>query len=355
MEHKKCYITSEPLCKILQYTFPRLQRILNKEHVDEMVEDQKKEYENNQCFSMLQSITVGSLNSEVYVLDGQHRIKAFVELMDMGYPVSDVAIPVVVYVVSSKEELLEYYKKINKHMPIHPFELEDSWEVWGKPFCDGMYDNFANYIKVGSPNKSCRCPHISLHDLKNHLTARANKLRHHKPEDVLNMVLSINQYIKNNVQANLQFTLQSKRRMEECTQKASKFKCQVCYLGVWRRYEWLDIALHYLDNAKKYIESLNLSEFMETRAKIPAVMREKVWKKVQNNICDAGVCFICDNALRYQDMECGHIVAHALGGCDDVDNLMPVCKVCNRDMGIMNLYMYKNMVKNCSHTMDCSE
>ncbi len=44
-------------------------------------------------------------------------------------------------------------------------------------------------------------------------------------------------------------------------------------------------------------------------------------------------------------MECGHIVAHALGGEITFNNLQPTCKTCNRDMGVMNLNEYKLLFK----------
>ena len=42
-------------------------------------------------------------------------------------------------------------------------------------------------------------------------------------------------------------------------------------------------------------------------------------------------------------MECGHIVAHALGGKATYDNMMPVCKNCNLKMGTMNLGEYRRL------------
>jgi 5-methylcytosine-specific restriction endonuclease McrA len=317
------------------------------DHVRAMVEDQKAEFDKHQSFSMIQSITVGSLNGEIYILDGQHRIKAYVELLTQGYPVADMAIPVVVYNVANKEELLEYYQRINKHMPIHPIEVENSWEYWGKTFCDLMTTNFACYLKTGGEAKVCRCPHISMYDLKTHMASRNidKKLAGHGYTviDLWGVVLGINSYIKDNVRKNIQFSLQSKKRMEECEQKAAKNNCNVCYLGVWRRFEWLDIALHMLENGRRTGE-INLSDFTEVRPKIPVSVREQVWKKVNTNISDAGQCYTCNSVLRYPDMECGHIVAHALGGASSYDNLMPVCKSCNRDMGIMNLYEYRGMM-----------
>jgi 5-methylcytosine-specific restriction endonuclease McrA len=57
-----------------------------------------------------------------------------------------------------------------------------------------------------------------------------------------------------------------------------------------------------------------------------------------------GKCYVCENTLDYDNMECSHIIAHALGGDISLDNLQPCCKSCNRDMGIMNLYEYKNLI-----------
>jgi 5-methylcytosine-specific restriction endonuclease McrA len=42
------------------------------------------------------------------------------------------------------------------------------------------------------------------------------------------------------------------------------------------------------------------------------------------NSQDEGSCFVCSNELWYRDMECGHILAHALNGEDTLANLMPV-------------------------------
>ena len=44
-------------------------------------------------------------------------------------------------------------------------------------------------------------------------------------------------------------------------------------------------------------------------------------------------------------MERGHIVPFAQCGSADLENLEPVCKTCNRDMGVMNLHEYKNLIK----------
>jgi hypothetical protein len=350
-------ITTEPLSRILTFTFPKLQRNLVVEHIEAMVEDQKREYDSNGCFSMLQSITVASHNGDLMVLDGQHRIKAYAKLHEEGYPINDVILPVVIYHVKDKDELMQYFQKINKNMPIHPFETEETWETVGKYICTMMEENFKNYVKAcNGVSKSCRCPHISMYELKSHIQARnvVDKLREYNKTvyDFWKAIISINMYVSREVKAHIQLCSKSMKRIQECDAKANKHKCQVCYLGIWRRFEWLDIALYIISKGAQDMNELyiNLSEFSEVRCRVPFHVREQVWKKIHNNVCDEGICFCCDSTLKFPDMECGHIVAHALGGKACVQNFMPVCKTCNRDMGIMNLYEYKMMLTNMMHT-----
>lgn len=352
MNALKTCVLLEPVTRILNTRVPALQRCLNEKHIAMMVEDQVTEYEKHKCFSMVQSITIGILDGERFTLDGQHRLVAFSKMQQLGMPIHEAIVPIVVYNASSKEELSEYYNRINKHMPIHPFETDAAWVDYGKEFVELFTNQYGSYIKHG---KSCRCPHIALDELKSHLHARNlnNRLTMIKKtsRDLWDCVVALNSYMHN--KAVDQMCPKMKKRLYECEAKALKNKCTPCYLGAWRKFEWLDIALYKLDHPDA---SLSLSEFSQPmigRAKIPAVVREQVWKKHNTNTCDEGECFVCRSALRFCDMECGHIVAHALGGATTVDNLMPVCKTCNRDMGIMNMMLYKNMLESmCQGDMD---
>jgi hypothetical protein len=61
--------------------------------------------------------------------------------------------------------------------------------------------------------------------------------------------------------------------------------------------------------------------------------------------CVNGKCLICeDNEINEDCFEAGHIVARALGGPTELDNLIPICIECNRSMGIKNAYEYKRDV-----------
>lgn len=352
MEQRKSCVVTEPVSRILSFTIPRVQRNVDHDHIKAMVEDQKAEYDKYRCFSMLQSITVASLGREIFVLDGQHRIYVFSELGRLGYPVNDVLLPVVVYNIRDREELLEYYNRINHHKPIHPLELQSSWESCGKVFCDLIMINFGAYIKLGGEGKGCRCPHISMHDLKTHFMGRNMEVKLMEIGcsvlDIWAKVLEINSFIASKAAARDQLCPKTTKRLQECSTKAAKNGCKECFLGMWRRFEWLDIALHLLETRQHIHDCASIvADFSfegTTRARVPAVLRQQVWKKHNANLCDEGECFVCKKELHFVDMECGHIVANALGGKETLDNLMPICKTCNRDMGIMNLYTYSDMV-----------
>jgi hypothetical protein len=353
MEQRKSIVSFEPLSRILQFSVPHLQRLLDKNHIKEMVEDQKKEYDKFGCFSMLQSITVGVICNDIYILDGNHRMRAYEKLGQLNYPIGEVILPVVIYHVQSQDELIEYFNRINKHMPIHPFEMDTAWIDYGKVFCAKFVTAFSAYIK-GKENdiiiKGCKCPHISLHELKSHLAGRnigeVLRASGETIDKLFNCIWDINSFVKDVASSRTQFDSSMSKRIKDCEKKATGVV--VCYLGVWRRFEWLDIALHLLKIKSSMSEShIGLSDFTVSRVKVPAVLRELVWKKHNKNICDDGECYTCTRSLKYTEMECGHIIAKVLGGQETLPNFMPVCRVCNRDMGIMNLLEYKEMIDRC--------
>jgi 5-methylcytosine-specific restriction endonuclease McrA len=69
-------------------------------------------------------------------------------------------------------------------------------------------------------------------------------------------------------------------------------------------------------------------------------LKKKVWKK-----CVNGICEICrQTEITKDSFECGHIQSRALGGQTELDNLIPICRDCNRSMGTRNAYEYRDDV-----------
>lgn len=355
MDVVKSSVTLQKVSAVFTYKIHKSQRVLNKQHIKKIIEDQVKEYDRYKCFSILQAISVAVVANDplnTYVLDGQHRREAYLELEKMGYNVKDVLVPVVVYRVMDTTEMVRYFNMINQNMPIHPLELQDDYADCGKVLVENLTKTFGVYIKHDSKNS--RCPHINMNDFKKNLAGRQRLVETLQEKDktvdeLWAKIIEFNTYIKDNMKASHQLCQAMSKRLTDCEAKATKFKSdEVCYLGVWRRFEWLDFALVVLLEGKNFGD-MNLACDPNTKVPIPIVVREQVWKKCNPNTCDLGMCFTCCNDLYFRDMQCGHVKAHALGGDTTLENLMPVCKSCNNDMGVMNLFEYKEMIEKMSH------
>lgn len=76
---------------------------------------------------------------------------------------------------------------------------------------------------------------------------------------------------------------------------------------------------------------------------IPKPLREKVWRKY--NITLDSLCSICNqNKISAFNFECGHIIPRTKGGDITLNNLIPICSLCNKSMGNKNLLYFKSVI-----------
>lgn len=74
------------------------------------------------------------------------------------------------------------------------------------------------------------------------------------------------------------------------------------------------------------------------RKSIPKKIKEMTWNKWIGKEKGTEKCVCCnDKEISQLDFECGHIISVNDGGHDEVDNLRPICKSCNRSMGTQNM------------------
>jgi hypothetical protein len=336
---KRTQVIFEPITNVMEYQSPAVQRLLNEEYVKYLVDDQIKEYDEFGVFSLLQSITCCDVNDKRYVIDGQHRLEAYRILQSQGYSLC-FSIPLVCYKVSSNAELMSYYSRINKHNPIQPLEkMTDEWMKYGKNFCTWFVSEYKNYVK--QDDSKAMCPNINLKSLMMYI--KKYNVFHRLPDgceliDFINTIKKLNVHVLNNKNLIIQYQFKDdlKKRMEKCEKK---HPINPCMLGIWRNFEWIEMVLKSLSENIS-IDDISFSMFAMKRPRIERKKRINVWKKRNGSNMD-GVCTVCDESLSFEDMECGHIQSFFHGGSNDVSNLEPICKTCNRDMGILNLDIYK--------------
>ena len=77
------------------------------------------------------------------------------------------------------------------------------------------------------------------------------------------------------------------------------------------------------------------------RKSIPKSVREGCFRNAFGDAFE-GTCFCCqDRFARDGEWEAGHITSWASGGTDDISNLRPICRACNRSMGIRHMDEFK--------------
>lgn len=75
---------------------------------------------------------------------------------------------------------------------------------------------------------------------------------------------------------------------------------------------------------------------------IPKKIRQLVWNKWIGEEKGNGSCRCCEiTKISQMDFVCGHIISEFNGGDITLDNLMPICHLCNSSMGTTNLNEFK--------------
>jgi Protein of unknown function DUF262/HNH endonuclease len=82
------------------------------------------------------------------------------------------------------------------------------------------------------------------------------------------------------------------------------------------------------------------AEELPARKSIPKSIRNRVWTKFFGEE-EAGCCQVCEREITLKSWECGHVLAAAAGGKETLDNLRPICRSCNREMGTQHMDEFK--------------
>ena len=77
---------------------------------------------------------------------------------------------------------------------------------------------------------------------------------------------------------------------------------------------------------------------------IPKKIKERCWRLYVGNTLD-GKCYSCTDVIKFNYFHVGHILSEYDGGCINICNLRPICAPCNLSSGVMNLNVFKQMLK----------
>jgi len=216
---------------------------------------------------------------------------------------------------------------MNSIMFTQPILVQPSQKAIVDEFLSWLKDRYLQYVSdVLKPKK----PIISLTHIEDLLLSRKIS-----GISLISAALSLNSFYSNLtpsifIKWGVTDADKSLRKITEMV----KNKWNYLYFGLYRQYEWID---RLLDVANGISPETMEHKARGIRISIPPLIRREVWgcKTITST------CHVCNEPIQYDDFECGHIQALARGGETCVSNLAPICRPCNRNMGVMNMKDYK--------------
>ena len=278
---------------------------------------------------------VACMNSDLYLINGQHRYYILKELHDQFGPFK---VEVKLYSAATIEELNHLWMTVNGSKPsklcqsVSKQVIINSVRKW-------FTDKYQKYLTdADRPVK----PLLNLDKLEEELIKNnvIETLDVKSADHMISMIEKINQYYR--------YVDESKWKSWKIDESLV-YKCRIkdiaspLYLGIFNQFEWLKrlVEVNKSNSSMNYSSIPHLAINSQSR-KISKAKRRRVWQKRNNKNSLLGKCFVCRCNIDYDTFESGHIVSHFWGGSTSLDNLEPICSICNKDMGVENLLKYKN-------------
>jgi len=101
--------------------------------------------------------------------------------------------------------------------------------------------------------------------------------------------------------------------------------------------EIIDKTYNEINKLKKKIKKTGV----KCSKTISKALKTKVWHKYIGKELGIHKCLCCNNIdINQLDFECGHILAKTNGGKNIIENLRPICGICNKSMGTTHMFEF---------------
>lgn len=278
---------------------------------------------------------VAVMGSDLYLINGQHR---YYILRDIHNEFGTFKVEVKLYTVSSMEELNHLWMTVNGSKPSKLCQSV-SKQVIINSVRKYFTEKYPKYITdADRPIK----PTLNLDQLERELIRNnvIETLEIKSSDHLVSMIEKLNLYYR--------YTDDSKWKSWKIDDSLV-YKCRIrdisspLFLGVFSQYEWLKrlVEVNKLNSSIPNYSSIPHLAINSKSRKISKAKRRRVWQKRNNKNSLLGKCFVCKCQIDYDTFESGHVISHFWGGSTSLDNLEPICSVCNKDMGVENLLKYK--------------
>ncbi len=112
-------------------------------------------------------------------------------------------------------------------------------------------------------------------------------------------------------------------------------------VGNGKTYEYLTKITYISSTDPEFTKEVTNLEDIKNNNKIPSTLKSMVWKKYASNDKIYAKCYCCKtNEISIDNFDCGHVKSKKNGGETTLENLRPLCGLCNSSMSIKNMHEF---------------
>ena len=110
-----------------------------------------------------------------------------------------------------------------------------------------------------------------------------------------------------------------------------------------KKEELIDKIVEYTNNPPPPPQPKE-KKIKEKKKSIPKTLKNMVWDTYIGKDKGTGKCLCCHKEIDSKHFECGHVISEAKGGSNGIDNMRPVCSLCNKSMGTEDMNIFIQMI-----------
>ena len=319
---------------------PDCQRSIDDDHVNELYTFETNHFKKHGEFFFPKPIIIGFLKNNFYVMDGQHRL-ACLKYLVSKYK-KDIELNVSILILENECELDEKFLAINQNTPVPILSNDiDGWKNFNKFIEEYLKTNFGKFIKKSNNPNS---PNFNIKNLfeymKKHRVAQRLKNDY---KTFLRELECLNIYYRQTYMESIVQHTSTTNILKKIVKSKLVQPQNPLFVTLFKHFEWVNRIVHKMETGIGYENMVHVDSHY--RERIKKKLKRAVWSKHFDNSL-IGNCYVCVDSLNYDNFECGHVQSVFYGGKTNLANLEPICKTCNRDMGIQNLEEYKTQIEN---------
>ena len=262
-----------------------------------------------------------------WLVDGQHRVEGIKILIKKGYMKDSDLLRLTIKKCNDYKSCHKYFKTININSNMEPIYKELSSSFNDKLIFDLKKDLKTHYCEGFHKQKN----HKKYYHLDEFLELfqyenlkDTDYVDNHKQllvKKILTKLLQIN----NSIKENINFEYYSSPTI-------SKLQNTDIYFTL----KFINILELFQDDEAELVIKPELKVKIKKKT-ISKTLRLKVWNKYIGEEKRKGKCGVCKSLMKIENFHCGHIIAESQGGETNINNLKPICTICNQSMGTQNM------------------